>query len=420
MKKGHHNWRVIFADTVMFGLVFGLTNVISYLFLVVAGRNLLPAEFGVFNALLGLLTMTGAFAGSLQVAVTRAVSEHANRDTFASLMRATWRFSLPGTVLLTIVALPFASRIGANATQVVICGATLLAIILSSTALGFLVGSGKVRSQADLGFLGAVARLVAGWALMLAGFGVSGALAGYAANYLMVLTLAYAMSLHVSKRQEIPRNGISPVLRIEGSTVAIFVLAFAPFSLDQFMVQFFNPALGGDYAATATVAKLSFFAAYPITAIAYPNLLAQTDPRSRIRAIAAASAAIVLITGALALAIGAFPREVTQFFFGGRFGEAAHSLGLLALGLACFSLSTLGVHAQIAWGGRGGYLPSLAALTLALVLYAFRHDTLAVVVENQVWVYALQMVLIWGLLAATVARSRRHQSTAAPVPHAGL
>ena len=263
MRRKHHTWRVIFADTIIFGLVFGLSNVISYLYVVVAGRNLLPAEFGVFNALLGLLIMTGAFAGSLQVAVTRAVSKHANRDTFASLMHGTWRFALPGTVLLTSAALPFASRIGADATQIVICGATLLAMILSSTALGFLVGLGKVRSQADLGFLGTVARLVTGWILMLAGFGISGALAGYAANYLLVLILAYAMSLHISKRQEASESGGSQALRIEGATVATFVLAFAPFSLDQFMVQFFNPTLGGEYAATATIAKVAFFAAYP-------------------------------------------------------------------------------------------------------------------------------------------------------------
>ncbi len=418
MIRKHHTWRVIFADTIIFGLVFGLSNVISYLYVVVAGRNLLPAEFGVFNALLGLLIMTGAFAGSLQVAVTRAVSKHANRDTFASLMHGTWRFALPGTVLLTSAALPFASRIGADATQIVICGATLLAMILSSTALGFLVGLGKVRSQADLGFLGTVARLVTGWILMLAGFGISGALAGYAANYLLVLILAYAMSLHISKRQEASESGGSQALRIEGATVATFVLAFAPFSLDQFMVQFFNPTLGGEYAATATIAKVAFFAAYPITAIAYPNLLAQTEHRSRIRVLAAASAATVLVSGTLALLISAFPQDVTRFFFGDRFREAADSLGMLAFGVACFSLATLGVHAQIAWGGRGGYAPSLLALMLAVVLYAFRHDTLGVVIENQVWVYALQVILVWSLLAVTIACSNRHKNPVAPVSHA--
>ena len=409
-KQGH--WRNLVSDTALFGLVFGLTNVISYLFVVVTGRMLLPAEFGVFNALLGLLTMAGAIAGAVQAAVTRAVSQHADRATFAALMRTTWRVAMPVTGMLTVVAIPFASTIGANATQVILCGAVLLAMIVGVAAIGFLVGLGKVRAQADLAFLGAIARLVAGWALMVAGFGASGALAGYAFNYALIFVLAYAMSRRASRRLARPTVGLAPVLRIEVSAVATFVLAFAPYSLDQSMVQFFNPALGGAYAAVATIAKLAFFVAYPITAVAYPNLLTQKTHSKRIKMLAMASTAALFITSMLTLVIGAYSHEVARIFFGNRFSESAQFLWPLALGVACFSLSILGVHAQIAWGGRAGYVPSAITVAASAILFAFRHDTLGVVVENQVWVFALQMVLVWSLLALTIARSRSSKNAA--------
>lgn len=418
IKRIYQGWQESFANTVLFGLVFGLTNLVSYLFLVVAGRSLLPAEFGVFNALLGLLTIGGIFASSIQVAVTREVTKDVGRDTLVSLIRAVWQIAIPGTALATIAVIPFAGRIGLTTLQVVLCGVTLLTMILGSATIGFLVGLGKVRAQADLNFFGTIARLAVGWLFMSAGFGVSGALAGYAINYLLVLILAYAKSLHVVNRPEALTGKAAAPLRIEGATVAIFVLTFAPFTLDQFMVQFFNPSLGGDYAATATIAKLAFFAAYPVTAVAYPALLALSDRRSRVRALATASAAVILIAGTLALLIHAFPQGVTQLFFGDRFSNASDHVGMLAFGIACFSLSALGAHAQIAWGGRGGMVPSVATVAFAILLFALRHGSLATVIENQVWIYALQLVLVWGLLAVTVMRSVRHERATKAAPPA--
>jgi hypothetical protein len=52
----------------------------------------------------------------------------------------------------------------------------------------------------------------------------------------------------------------APDIRLDTSSVATFVALFATFSLDQFLVQAFAPSLGDQYAATATVAKLVFFA----------------------------------------------------------------------------------------------------------------------------------------------------------------
>lgn len=415
MTTKHRNWRAILLDTALFGLVFGLTNIVSYLYVVVAGRSLAPSEFGVFNALLGLITMGGVFASSLQVAVTRAVVADARRASLAPLFRSVWRLALPGTVVLTIAAMPFASRIGANALQILFCGVTLLAMILGSATIGFLVGLGQVRAQADLNFFGTIARLAVGWLLMAAGFGISGALAGYAVNYTLLLVLAYGKSRLASNSPVAARARGSMPLHIRGSTIAIFVVAFAPFTLDQLMVQLLNPAAGGDYAALATIAKLGFFASYPITAIAYPNFLARTDRRSRIVALVASMAMMLVVTASLAALISVFPREITRFFFGDRFLATSVHLGALTVGVACFSVAALGTHAQIAWGGRAGVLPSLIAVLLSLALFVGRGDTLQHIVENQMAVYALQAGLVLAFLSLTVARSA---ATRVPSPPA--
>ncbi len=291
-------WTALFKDAFLFGLVFGLTNVVSYPFIVFAGRNLVPVEFGVFNALLGLLTLAGVFATSLQVAVTKVVNSRVDGKALRSLMGMTLRIALPSTALLTIVALPFASQIGARPVHFLLCGTALLTMILGCAATGFLVGLGKVRSQADLQFFGALTRLGVGWALMMVGLGISGALIGYVISYLIVLVLAYMMAMHACKTSSSSvEHAIAP-LRVEVTSMTTFFIAFMPFTLDQFIVQLVNPAVGSAYAATATIAKLVFFASYPVTAIAYPHMLSRSSARSRAFALASASAVIVAIAGA--------------------------------------------------------------------------------------------------------------------------
>jgi hypothetical protein len=99
--------------------------------------------------------------------------------------------------------------------------------------------------------------------------------------------------------------------------------------------------------------------------------------------------------------------------FGGRFPQAVPHVGSLAFGVACFSISAVCAHALIVWGSRLGFLPSLAALGAGMVLFAVRHDSLAVIVANQVWVYGLQLILMLAFLGLTVRHSLTtpHQET---------
>ena len=45
----------------------------------------------------------------------------------------------------------------------------------------------------------------------------------------------------------------------------------------------------------------------------------------------------------------------------------------------------LTAHALIVWGSRLGFLPSMVSLGASVVLIGVRHDTLATIVENQMW-----------------------------------
>jgi hypothetical protein len=60
-KSSREAARDFIADVGAFGFGFAATNVIAFAYVVAAGRTLAPAEFAVFNALFGLITVASYF-----------------------------------------------------------------------------------------------------------------------------------------------------------------------------------------------------------------------------------------------------------------------------------------------------------------------------------------------------------------------
>ena len=97
---------------------------------------------------------------------------------------------------------------------------------------------------------------------MLIGAGVVGAVSGYLFTYAVVVILVVTGSAGGRRWSVEDTSSEAPRLRLEATAMATFVVAVAPFSLDQILVQVFAPSLGGNYAAVATIAKAVFFAAH--------------------------------------------------------------------------------------------------------------------------------------------------------------
>src|SRR4051812_34773497 len=100
-RASQHNWRTFTADVLTFSTTFGLATIAALLYIVVAGRTLSAHEFGVFNALLGVMTVASYLATSLQVAATQAAAWSPFKSCLARVANRTWRLTLLPTVLVT-------------------------------------------------------------------------------------------------------------------------------------------------------------------------------------------------------------------------------------------------------------------------------------------------------------------------------
>jgi O-antigen/teichoic acid export membrane protein len=403
------SWQVIVIDLAVFASTFVVAGVLALVYSVIAGRTLSAAQFGLFNALFGVITIASHLAASIQLAATNVAVRHAHRSGLRQLLISTRRMTLPGTVLVTVAAMPLAGSFGASGLEIGVCGLTIFILFISSAALGFLTGVAGVRAQAKLILFGAVTRVATGWPLMLMGFGVIGAVLGFLLNYVLVLIVSVSMGAAAAAGFE-PEGRSVPPLKLDSASVTAFVLTFAPLGLDQVLVQLFATEHGGHYAAIATTSKLVFFCTYPIIAVAYPHLLRESDKPRRVRLLAAAAATVALVALSVTAVLTMFPDTSLQLFFGERFSDGAPYVSQLAASATCLSLSALATHALIAWGAPYAYVPSLVAIVSGAALFAARHSSLGVLVENQLWLCAIQLALIVPMVSVVISRSLRRIS----------
>src|SRR4051794_24390728 len=97
-----HGWHVIAVDLIVFGFTFGAAGALALVYSVIAGRTLSSAQFGLFNALFGVITIASHLGTSIQLAATSVATRHPDKLALRQLVVSTVRMTLPATVVISI------------------------------------------------------------------------------------------------------------------------------------------------------------------------------------------------------------------------------------------------------------------------------------------------------------------------------
>lgn len=375
---------------------FGATNLFSYGFLFVAGRYLAKPSFGLLNSLVGVLAIVGLLAGSVQVALTRTVA--LNRDIGLAGLRVflgrTARYG-SWTLLLSLPAMPILARVlGASYVALLVTGITSVSLVLGAGASGFLAGRALVPTQAWAGFAGAAARLIFGWAAFFAGMGAVAGVSCYLLNQLVIVAIA-ALALRASDKTT-NNHAESVHAPIDWVSSLSYLFALVPLFLDQILTQALGRQLAGDYAALATVAKLVYFASYPVVMVVYPHLLSFREDRATWRTLVGISILVtVAVTGLIAVPLAVEPQLAIRLLLGDRYVSVSALAARFSLSMVAFSVSALLLHIMIARGERRLLVPGVIIAALQATLFGLRHQSLPQLVDNQV-VVNLASLLMFG------------------------
>lgn len=356
-----------------------LANVLSYGLSLAGARLLVPAEYGLFVALLAVSIVASVPALALQavVAVRVVRAPAVERDRVAAqslgLGLATGAVLVAAGVLATPLLERFLRLPGSGA------GLWLAASLLPFAVFGALQGLAQGRH--DFGRLAVVlvaaagGRLVGGVAGLLLTRDTTGAMAGVAVG----LAAGVAAGWLVTGRPR-PARGSWPVRKLAVASQALAGL-FLLTNLDPVLARHYLPAVeAGLYGAGAVLAKAAFFLPQFVVLVVFPRLASAPRPgRTLWVALAALGGLGVLLTGITRLAGGLAVTAVG----GAAYQELAGRAWLFVAVGSSFVIVQLLLYAQLTAARQQVTLAVWAVVAAeAAVVATVAHGSLTAVVTT--------------------------------------
>jgi O-antigen/teichoic acid export membrane protein len=382
-------------------------NLVGYLFTVVVARQLGPAAYGALGGLLAIVIALAVPGMALQLVVARRVALDRRRGAGipeAAVLGLALRLGIALGVPALAAAPLFSGYLHLGSLGPPAWLAVNLALLPPLFAVsGLLQGGERFGVLTGVLLLVAAGKLPLGVALVAAGYGVEGALAGVAAGTLAAVLLGVAACGPASRRPtpagEEPTGGLGP--EVAAATVGVLGLV-ALTNLDVLLARHYLPAAdSGLYAAGSVVAKVTYWAPLAGLMVVFPRLAADGARRALLRRAGVATLAFGALCAAGSAVLAAWPALVP---FGRAYAAVGPDLPLFAALGTAFALVQLLLFSDIAARGRRSPWPvGLAVAGQGLLVAGPFHHSVTQIVTVALASAAMPLVAGVGSTAASAS-----------------
>jgi O-antigen/teichoic acid export membrane protein len=174
-----------------------------------------------------------------------------------------------------------------------------------------------------------------------------------------------------------------------------FLLLTAPFTIDLILV---NPVFRAEYSAISLLGKLVYFASITTASVMFARLANEQNERSQKKSLLISLGLSLFIGIFLSIIFFAFSGYIIDISVGSEYSNVANYLGVFGLGMAGFAFVYMVANFFIS-KSYFKYLYILFFTTvLQIVFFIVRNDSLAMVIQNQIIVFAVLFLLTLGYL----------------------
>ncbi len=303
------------------GTVVGILN---YIYQIYMGRALGPEEYGVFGALFAIFYMIGIISQTLGTSVTQFISRFAGegRDFGFFIKGCLKRTILVGSVI-SILFLLYSREFMDLLKLPSIWPIIILILILSLSWINPIM-DGSLRGMKRFSALGFVNmsntafKLIFGIALVMAGFGVSGALAGVAIGTILGLIISFIFLKSFMGKNNPDEHDFrfSSFYSYSLPVMAAMVCISIPSNLDLILAKFFfSPIEAGLYTSVSVLGKMIFFFSGAVGAVMFPVIAEKYAKKEDTRVILKKSLLCAgVLSGCLVSIYILFPQIVIKIF----------------------------------------------------------------------------------------------------------
>jgi O-antigen/teichoic acid export membrane protein len=374
-----------------------LVNGFNFAYNMVMARVLGPSAFGHINAAVTILLLASCISLAFQLVcakfVARNVTAGGKTAVIHSLLGKSWIASLALAVLLFAGQKPFAAYL--NLPSPWILGVLALGIA-AYAPLG--VKRGAMQGVCSFHRLGgnfvaeALTRFVVGVGLVIAGYGVLGAVGAISA----AVIVAYFVPRLPGELRVHPEAG-EPASFAEALQAIIFFIGQVVINnIDILLVKHFFPAEpAGVYAAIAQVGRLLYFVCwFGIVNAMFPVAAASREEQRKSDALGLPMLMVFGISAAFVLGAALFPRFIMGLLFGSKFGDTGSLLALYTLATGLYSLAVVVIAYEMSRRiANTGWLQLVVSGALILVIGVF-HQSLLQVIMVRIVLMVVMLVLV--------------------------
>jgi O-antigen/teichoic acid export membrane protein len=374
-----------------------LVNIFNFAYNIVMARWLGPAEFGHINAAVTLLLLASCVSLAFQLVCAKFVARNQSNGGKAAVLHTllgkAWLASLGMAAALFLAQGPLARFLNLPHPWTI---AFLTIGIAVYAPLG--VKRGGMQGVCAFSRLGgnfvieALIRFVIGAGLVLAGYGVLGAVGAISAGVIaafMIPRIPPQLRVHAAMAEP-------PSFAEALQAIVFFVGQVIINNIDILLVKHFFPSdPAGVYAAISQIGRLLYFASwFGVINAMFPVTAAASGEQRKAYGIGLPLLLVLGLSLVFIAFAGMFPHLIMQVIFGARFVETGWLLGLYAAATALYSLSVVFIAYEMSRRiANTGWLQLMFGGALVLGI-SFFHNTLREVIIVRLVLMAFLLLLV--------------------------
>ncbi len=343
--------RILLKDNFTLFSTMLLAFAINYFFHFYVGKTLGPKEYGTFGALLSIVYIIVMPLMAIQTTLSKYVAELSVKSDKLELRYLFFRslkkigiFGLIVSVLFLAFSPALSSFLKINlVSPLIILGSSIVFAFLVSVIRGFLQGLQKFKLLGLTFLIESLSKIFLGIPLIILGFGVNGAIGGFALSFFLpLLVLVYFAKRGFFKGGSKKFNTMQ-IYRYSFPVLIMLLVLTGLYSWDVILVKrFFDPISAGQYAALSLFGKIIFFATLSISMVMFPKILELNSENRNTITLLIKSILIALFLGlSVSLLYFLIPNFIITMLFGEEFLVISPFLWVFGMIMTIFSICYL-------------------------------------------------------------------------------
>ncbi len=325
-----------------------VSNLLAYLFHIIAGRMLGPLEYGVFGALMSLFLLVTMPTSALASAVAKFTSRfHSENDIgkIVALRRKIQKEVLFVVGVLLVFIILFSKSIATylnieSSLSIIIVGISIAGASFLPINIGVLQGMKKFKVLSWNGIIEAATRLVLLVVFLYFGYGVNGAILvyGLASFVAFLLVFPFLKELRLDNFTLVKLD-TKPVYRFVFLVLIIYIGIQSLLNVPALIIKhYYSSEITGYWISAFNIARLSLLVSVAISTVLFPEIVREEEYLIKRKIFRRAQILVLISSSSMALVFFLLPDVLIRIIYGKAYLGAVPFLQWLGIAMIFIGL----------------------------------------------------------------------------------